>query len=100
MHSKNDIVNSCSTIFALQNLSNVTVTAIVIVLFYCEIILFRGQTVLWIDDKGHVCGHLNSGISNYFNITNYTNKNKRFVGFLNSWNALPTKYTKLNVQQM
>jgi len=79
IHSKNDIVNSCSTIFALQNLSNVT--AIVIVLFYCEIILFRGQTISWIDDKGHVRGHLNSRISNYFNITNYTNKNKKFVGF-------------------
>jgi len=36
---------------------------------YCEIILFRGHQISWIDNYGRVCGHLNLWII-FFYITN------------------------------
>jgi len=35
-----------------------------------------------------------------FKLLNITKVNKYFVGILNSWNVIPTKYTKINVQQI
>ena len=51
---------------------------------------------MWFDDDGHVGGHF--GIRGFQIILNTTKVNKYFVGILNLWIVLPTKYTKLNVQ--
>ena len=52
------------------------------------------------DDDEHVCGHLNSRTSIIFYILNITKVNKYFIEILNSWIVLPTKKTKLKIQQI
>jgi len=62
---------------------------------YCEIILFCGHEhfVVW---WWWTCSWtlINSQIKHAT-----VNINQYFVGILNSWIVLPTKYTKLNIQQ-
>jgi len=62
---------------------------------YCEIILFHGHKILWIDDNRHVRDTKICVFQITFDIIRV---NKYFVGILNSWIAQITKYTKVNVQ--
>ena len=68
------------------------------VYMYCEIIQFRGHEITWFDDIGHVHGHLNLWISNFIQMYNIAKVNNYLVRIFNLCIALPTKYTKLNVQ--
>ena len=49
----------------------------------------------WFDDNEHVSGHLNSWILKLE--CNNTALNNYYVGILNSWIAIPTRYTKLKL---
>jgi len=62
---------------------------------YCEIILFCGHEISWFDDIWHV---VDTVIRELKIICNISEGNNYFVEILNSWVALPTKYTKVNVQ--
>jgi len=67
---------------------------------FCKIILFYGHEMSWFDDDEQVRGHMNTWIVKYTLNYQITELNKYFVGILNSWIVLPTKYTTLNVEQL
>jgi len=64
---------------------------------YCEIIYFMGTKFHGLTTMDMFMYTWICGFQILFNITKV---NKYFVEILSSWIALPTKYTKLNVQQI
>jgi len=63
---------------------------------YCDIIEFHGQDISWLDDNSHGLWTLDCM---YVKIMRKISK-LNFVDVLNLWNALHTKYIKLNVERI